>query len=139
MSMAEVLAAPLVNSKETGAKTARECLTWLRGLSNGDMFERIVSAIPAALDQARKHSIPLPPVHHPTEADTDPRYLGMSNGILDQYTCQLVPAEKARGLLVTANTGVAWNPEARHSDLDLVLPPPRPKRPAGGLCLDARS
>ena len=55
------------------------------------------------------------------DLDRDPLYLGCANGVVDLNVGRLVPAEEGRRQLVSRNTGVSFDPEARDASVDDLL------------------
>ena len=58
------------------------------------------------------------------EMDSNRRYLGAPNGIIDLHTGKLAPPETARKLLVSASIPDDYDPDALHPDCDRLFPPP---------------
>ena len=55
------------------------------------------------------------------DVDSDLRYLGCANGIVDLYAARLLPPEEGARKFVTLNTGVDYTPGARHPDVDALI------------------
>ena len=108
-----------------GRKEFGAIARWLSRLLNKDAVDRIEAAIPLALGLRRRFAAhdpqqQFPVVVRPEDVDGDPRYLGVANGVLDQYTARLLTSQEvdARGLYITKSTGVDYKPDATHPDAD---------------------
>ena len=53
--------------------------------------------------------------------DRDPLYLGCANGVVDLNVGRLLPPEEGRRQLISRNTGVSFDPEARDGSIDDLL------------------
>ena len=53
--------------------------------------------------------------------DRDPLYLGCANGVVDLNAGRLLPPEEGRRQLISRNTGVSFDPEARDGSIDDLL------------------
>ena len=56
-----------------------------------------------------------------SDLDADTRYLGCANGVVDLRTGKLLLPTDAREHCITFSTGVSYEPEAEHPDVDLLL------------------
>lgn len=57
------------------------------------------------------------------EIDSDLTCIGTPSGVLELTTGRILPPDEARKRLVLSNTGVEYDPEARHPKVDEILPP----------------
>lgn len=55
------------------------------------------------------------------ELDADLRYLGCDNGVVDVHTGELLSPEEGRKHLMTRTTGVPFDPDATHADVDRLF------------------
>ena len=85
--------------------------------------KRMVGAVgPAFLHMQNSEDIPPGlTVCQREDLDRDPLYLGCANGVVDLNVGRLLPPEEGRRQLITRNTGVSFDPEARDGSVDDLL------------------
>ena len=108
---------------EAVAGEIRAATGYLRRARTRRGVERMVGAVGQAFLHMQD-SGDIPPmltVCQAEDLDRDPRYLGCTNGVVDLNAGRLLPAEEGRRQLVTHNTGVPFEPEARDEFVDSLL------------------
>ena len=108
---------------EAVAGEIRVATGFLRRARTRRGFERMVGAVGQAFLHMQD-SGDLPPLLSVCQAenlDRDPRYLGCTNGVVDLNAGRLVPPEEGRHQLISRNTGVAFDPEAKDGFVDDLL------------------
>ena len=105
------------------ATEIRAATGYLRRARTQRGFERMVGAVGQAFLHMQD-SGDIPPgltVCHAEDLDRRPLYLGCANGVVDLNVGRLVPAEEGRRQLISRNTGVSFDPEARDASVDDLL------------------
>ena len=101
----------------------RNATGYLRRARTRRGFERMQDAVGGAFLHM-KESGDIPQgliVCQAEDLDRDPRYLGSTNGVVDLNVGRLLPAGEGRQQLISRNTGVAFDPEARDGFVDDML------------------
>lgn len=98
---------------------------YIRKLGEPRIMAEIEAATPAAIALVTEAGFKdrLPEIHDYEEMDAEAHLWGCANGVVDVSALRRLPPDEARRKLVTANTGVAFNPDAFHPAVDLILPP----------------
>ena len=115
--------AAAVAVSDVPAAEIRAATGYLRRARTQRGFMRMMCAVGAAFLQMQE-SGDIPPglTWCPAEdLDREPLYLGCANGVVDLNAGYLLPAEDGRRQLISRNTGVAFDPEARDSSVDEML------------------
>ena len=115
--------AAAIAASDAGVTEIRTATGYLRQARTRRGFERMVGAVgPAVLHMQDSGDIPPGLTACPVEdLDRDPRYLGCANGVVDLNVGRLLPAEEGRRQLISHNTGVRFDPEARDGFVDDML------------------
>ena len=99
---------------------------WLANLKRRETIALLDANAAGAIGLIRLYGLShlLPEIHHPDQMDSNPRVWGCRNGLLDIGATPpaILHTDLARKMLVTANTGVNWNPRAQHPAVDKILP-----------------
>ena len=115
--------AAAIAASDVAATGIRAATGYLRRARTRPGFRRMMDAIgPAFLQMRESGDIPPGLTWCPAEdLDRDPIFLGCANGVVDLNVGRLLPAEEGRRQLISRNTGVAFDPEARDSFVDDLL------------------
>ena len=101
---------------------ADELRRYLRRNVSTAKIAEIAKQMHVALRQMRTREIPNGVSRAEiNQVDSDLRYLGTQNGIVDLATAKLVDADIGAGCLVTRRTAAAYNPDAQHPLVDKLL------------------
>ena len=99
---------------------------WLANLKRRETIALLDANAAGAIGLIRLYGLShlLPEIHHPDQMDSNPRVWGCLNGLLDLTATPpaILHTDLARKMLVTANTGVNWNPTAQHPAVEKILP-----------------
>ena len=120
-----------IAASDAAAEEIRTATGYLRRARTQLGFKRMVGAIgPAFLDMQDSEEIPPGlTVCRAEELDRDRLHLGCANGVVDLNVGHLLPPEEGRRQLISRNTGVSFDPEARDGSVDdllaLLSPPER--------------
>ena len=116
---------------EAVAGEIRAATGYLRRARSPRGFKQMVGAVGGAFLHMEEAG-DIPPdltVCQAEDLNRDPRYLGCANGVVDLNIGQLLPAEEGRRQLISRNTGVEFDPEARDGFVnDLLSPLSAPER-----------
>ena len=116
---------------EAVAGEIRAATGYLRRARSPRGFKQMVGAVGGAFLHMEEAG-DIPPdltVCQAEDLDRDPRYLGCANGVVDLNVGKLLPAEEGRRQLISRNTGVEFDPEARDGFVnDLLSPLSAPER-----------
>ena len=115
--------AAAIASSDAAANEIRAATGYLRRARTQRGFERMVGAVgPAFLHMQDSEDIPPGlTVCQGGILDRDPLYLGCANGVVDLNVGRLLPPEEGRRQLISRNTGVSFDPEARDGSIDDLL------------------
>ena len=123
--------AAAIAASDVSATEIRAATGYLRRARTKRGFERMVGAVGLAF-RHMQDSGDIPSgltVCQAEDLDRDPLYLGCANGVVDLNAGRLVPAEEGRRQLISRNTGVSFDPEARDASvvdlLNRLSPPER--------------
>ena len=107
--------AAAIAASEAVVGEIRVATGYLRRARSQRGVEQMVGAVGGAfLHMQESGAIPQGLTWCPAEdLDRDPLYLGCANGVVDLSVGRLLPAEKGRQRLISRNTGVAFDPEAK--------------------------
>ena len=112
-----------IAASDLAAAEIRAATGHLRRARTQRGFQRMAGAAGAAFRNL-KDSGDLPrelTVCRAKDLDRDPHYLGCANGVVNLNTGRIMPPEEGRRQLVSRNTGVVFDPEARDSFVDSLL------------------
>ena len=112
-----------IAASDVAATEIRAATGYLRRARTQRGCERMVGAVGQAFLHMQ-NSGDIPPgltVCQAENLDRDPLYLGCANGVVDLNVGRLVPAEEGRRKLISRNTGVSFDPEARDASVDDLL------------------
>ena len=115
--------AAVIAGSDAAANEIRAATGYLRRARTQRGFERMVGAVgPAFLHMQDSEDIPPGlTVCQGGGLDLDPLYLGCANGVVDLNVGRLLPPEEGRRQLISRNTGVSFDPEARDGSVDDLL------------------
>ena len=115
--------AAVIAGSDAAAEEIRAATGYLRRARTQRGFERMVGAIGAAfLDMQDSEDIPTGLTVCQREGlDLNPLHLGCANGVVDLNVGRLLPPEEGRRRLISRNTGVSFDPEARDGSVDDLL------------------
>ena len=115
--------AAVIAGSDAAANEIRAAAGYLRRARTQRGFERMVGAVgPAFLHMQDSEDIPPGlTVCQGGGLDLDPLYLGCANGVVDLNVGRLLPPEEGRRQLISRNTGVSFDPEARDGSVDDLL------------------
>ena len=115
--------AAAIAASDVPATEIRDATGYLRQARTRQGFRRMLAAVGRAfLNMQESGDIPRGLTWCPEEElDRDAIYLGCANGVVDLNVGRLLPAEDGRRQLISRNTGVAFNPEARDDSIDEML------------------
>ena len=112
-----------IAGSDAAANEIRAATGYLRRARTQRGFERMVGAVGQAFLHMQD-SEDIPPgltVCQRGVLDRDPLYLGCANGVVDLNVGRLLPPEEGRRQLISRNTGVSFDPEARDGSVDDLL------------------
>ena len=112
-----------IGGRGTTSKEIRAATRYL-GRSRTQLgFKQMLGAVgPAFLHMQDSEDIPPGlTVCQREDLDLDPLYLGCANGVVDLNVGSLLPPEEGRRQLISRNTGVSFDPDARDSSVDDLL------------------
>ena len=118
-----------IAGSDAAANEIRAATGYLRRARTQRGFERMVGAVGKAFLHMQV-SGDIPPeltVCQGGGLDREPLYLGCANGVVDLNVERLLPPEEGRRQLISRNTGVSFDPEARDGSVDdllTILSPP---------------
>ena len=112
-----------IAGSDAAANEIRAATGYLRRARTLPGFKRMVGAVgPAFLHMQDSEDIPPGlTVCQGGILDRDPLYLGCANGVVDLNVGRLLPSEEGRRQLISRNTGVSFDPEARDGSIDDLL------------------
>ena len=110
-------------ASDAAATEIRAVTGYLRRVRTRRGFERMVSAVGGAfLHMQDSGDIPSGlTVCQVEDLDRGPLYLGCANGVVDLNVGRLMPAAEGWRQLISRNTGVSFDPEARDGSVDDLL------------------
>ena len=128
--------AAAIAGSDAAANEIRAATGYLRRARTLLGCKRMVGAVgPAFLHMQNSEDIPPGlTVCQGEDLDRDPLYLGCANGVVDLNVGRLLPPEEGRRQLISRNTGVSFDPEARDGSVDdllALLSEPESSPPAG--------
>ena len=112
-----------IEVSDAAAKEIRAATRYLRLARTKQGFKRMVGAVgPAFLHMQDSEDIPPGlTVCQREDMDLNPLHLGCANGVVDLNVGQLLPPEEGRRQLISRNTSVSFDPDARDSSVDDLL------------------
>ena len=115
--------AAAIAGSDAAANEIRAATGYLRRARTLLGCKRMVGAVgPAFLHMQNSEDIPPGlTVCQGEDLDRDPLYLGCANGVVDLNVGRLLPPEEGRRQLISRNTGVSFDPEARDGSVDDLL------------------
>ena len=107
-------------------KAQSQYFRWLNDQNSERGANRLRENITAAIIRMQQNPnlTPLmPTICKPDDLNHDPTIWGCSNGALDIHTLTILPAADARAKLITATTGVTYDPNTPpHPAVDTIMP-----------------
>ena len=105
-------------------KQAQEVASWAKQAATPVSWARAIASTGRVVAGWRNREGPMPGLltrAWDIEMDTNGRYLGCANGVVDLQDGRLLPQHEGRKHLVSRSTGVAYDPDAKHWAVDALL------------------
>ena len=113
-----------VDDANINRKQAQEVASWAKQAATPASWARAIASTGRVVAGWRNGEGPMPERltrAWDIEMDTNGRYLGCANGVVDLQDGQLLPQHEGRQHLVSRSTGVRYNPDAGHWAVDALL------------------